>query len=182
MLLLISGPSTIGKNSRWLEAAESLGFRREVPYTTRQLREGEVDGVDYHFVTCSEFQEMIKTKSLLEWDYTIDNYYGVGADLQQRLTGNEKIVVQILGRMGLRLKSRLNEVFTILLLPCNQSILERRLATRQPACSKRELHLRTFHREEEQTHAPLFDLVVPSAESRTREEIVAILGQITIAE
>lgn len=59
MLLLIAGPSTSGKDSVWLRAAEGLGFAREVPLTTRARRASEKEGRDYEFVDVAVFQRLV---------------------------------------------------------------------------------------------------------------------------
>jgi guanylate kinase len=177
MILLISGPSGMGKDSQWLSCAESLGFRREVPYTTRRRRKGEIREFDYHFITVSEFQQMIKLDELLDWDYTLENYYGVAADLEGSIKNGENIVLQVLARMGIRLKHRLKNARNILLLPQDQAVLAKRLQLRRPKYSSKQLFLRILHGLEEQTHSRLFDKVVRGAEAMDEKTITRILSQ-----
>lgn len=178
MILLISGPSGVGKDTQWLSCAEFLEFRREVPYTTRKPRKGEVEGFDYRFITVAQFQQMIKANQLLDWDYTLENYYGVAESLEQSVTSGENIVLQVLARMGIRLKYRLKNARNLLLLPSNQAILTQRLRLRQPNYSPKELFLRILHAFEEKAHARLFDRVVRGAEGLDEKTITKILRQI----
>lgn len=77
-LFIISGPTASGKTSvvKKFLAQTSLPFAGITTCTTREKREGEVDGVDYHFFTESEFKEKINQAFFLEWAIVHNNYYG----------------------------------------------------------------------------------------------------------
>jgi guanylate kinase len=163
MLLALAGPSTIGKDSTWVRVAQSIGFTREVPYTTRQMREGEKPGVDYNFVTVRQFQAMIRGQELTEWDYTLKAYYGTEARLEEKILQGDDIVVSILARMALRFKRRFpSHVRTVMLLTSDFATLSERLHRR--GYRPEELAARVEHAAEESLHAGLFDLVVPDAD------------------
>lgn len=162
MLLTISGPSTVGKDTVWLPAAESLGFSREVPYTTRFPRQDEQPGRDYRFVRVSTFHTMIKRGAFTEWDYTLGSYYGTGVTLRQRIMAGENVVLQVLARMALRIKARLPGVRTVILLSSDPATLAARLTAR--GYEKSEIDARMQHSAEEQRHADLFDCIVPDAD------------------
>ncbi len=78
LLVVLSGPSGVGKDSI-LDELERRGhrFHRVVTCTTRAPREGEHDGLDYHFVTETEFDRLIATKGLLEHAVVYGRRYGV---------------------------------------------------------------------------------------------------------
>ena len=81
MLLLISGPTCIGKDTVWVKTAENIGFTRVIPYTTRKKRTGEEDGECYKFIKKSTFEKLILDNKLIEWDYFNGNYYGTHASI-----------------------------------------------------------------------------------------------------
>lgn len=180
MLLTISGPSAVGKDSGWVRLAESLGFVREVPFTTRAIRDGEVEGRDYHFISTNKFQDMIKNDLLTEWDYTLNAYYGTALSLKNRLEQHDNVVIQVLGRMALRLKRQLPDVQTVMLLTSDETTYIERLKTR--GCQGKELEARIAHREEELIHADLFDFKIPDADIMPDNKIMYRLSEIVIGK
>lgn len=178
MLLTISGPSTVGKDATWVRIAQSFNFHREVPYTTRAMRSTEKEGVDHYYISTPDFQKKIRDGSLAEWDYVHENYYGTDVNLIERTTKGENIVLQVLGRMGLRLRQRIPNVFSIMLISSERQTLKYRLSSR--GYKGDELMSRLFHWSEEYTHAPLFDLVVPDADIMTNYEVAQILQEVIL--
>lgn len=180
MLLTISGPSTVGKDATWVRIAQSLDFYREIPYTTRPRRNNEIEGIDHWYISVPEFQEKIRKGKLAEWDYVHENYYGTDISLSERTNRGENIVLQVLGRMGLRLRNRLPNVYSIMLISSERETLEYRLSSR--GYTGDELKSRLFHWGEEYTHAPLFDLIVPDADIMTNFEVTRILQDILLLQ
>ena len=68
MILIITGPSGVGKNTIINTLSEKLDFKFSVSHTTRPKRKSEVNGKDYHFVTEEEFQLMINNNELIEFE------------------------------------------------------------------------------------------------------------------
>jgi guanylate kinase len=84
VLFLISGPSGSGKTTilRTLmsfddNSSHGCPLAEIVSFTTRPIRPGEVDGIDYHFITVDEFHRLHASDSLIEWSQYGDNFYGV---------------------------------------------------------------------------------------------------------
>lgn len=131
-LIIFSGPSGVGKDTI-LDAWRKVNprVRRVVAYTTRQPREGEVDGVDYHFVEKQKFQKMAENGAFLEHKEVFGNYYAtpltdLDAMLARGLIAVLKIDVQgALAAMDLR-----PEAQTVFILPPNIQALEDRIRTR----------------------------------------------------
>lgn len=83
-IVCILGKTCAGKTT--LERTlEQVGFKRLISYTTKNPRAGELDGVDYRFVTHDQFQELMKNDLLVEWAQHCGKYYGspipVGSEL-----------------------------------------------------------------------------------------------------
>jgi guanylate kinase len=176
MLLAISGPSTVGKDSTWARIAEEFGFSREVPFTTRPRRSSEVDGRDYHFVNAEEFRRMIKKEEVTAWDFILGNYYGTSLSLRTRVQSGEKVVLQVLGRMAIRLKSRLPDVRTVMLQVSDQTMLRSRLELR--GYQHEEIEDRLKLADEELIHSPMFDFVVPDADILTDQQVRRVILEV----
>ena len=78
MVLVISGPSGVGKDTVWQSAQPCLpSFQRAITCSTRARRQHETEGVDYYFVSNEEFDRMIRDQELVEWAEVHENRYGV---------------------------------------------------------------------------------------------------------
>ena len=76
-LLVISGPSGSGKSSLMKEVLKKITDSYfSISSTTRSIREGEVDGINYHFISKEEFEKDMDAGFFLEWAKVHDNYYG----------------------------------------------------------------------------------------------------------
>ena len=76
LLYVISGPSGAGKGTICKRVLEELDIDLSISMTTRKPREGEVDGVNYYFVTREEFQERIAADGFFEYAQVYENFYG----------------------------------------------------------------------------------------------------------
>lgn len=68
MIYIITGPSGVGKNTIINELANKIDINFIVSHTTREIRENEIDGVDYHFVSLEKFQNMISNNEFIEFE------------------------------------------------------------------------------------------------------------------
>ena len=78
--IIISGPSGVGKGTICEVLLKELNAWYSVSMTTRGIRDGEVDGVNYYFISKDEFKERIEEGKLLEYNIYNDNYYGTPKD------------------------------------------------------------------------------------------------------
>jgi guanylate kinase len=127
------GPSGIGKNTIITHLMELYPgrFAFSVSHTTRAPREGEVDGVNYHFVTREKFEQDAANKKFLEHAEVHGNYYGTSFEAIRAVERSGKtcvIDVNIDGAIAVA-KSRLKP-FIIFLRPESIPALERRLRAR----------------------------------------------------
>ncbi len=97
LLIVISGPSGVGKDAVISEMkARGLPFFYVVTLTTRPRRPGERDGIDYHFVSESEFQELIQKGELIEWAKVYGNYYGVPKKgIEEALRQGKDVILKV---------------------------------------------------------------------------------------
>ena len=94
---MLSGPSGVGKSTvlaRVRELVPDLWY--SISATTRAMRPGEVDGVNYHFVTRDRFEELTATGRLLEHAYFAGNWYGTPRDpVEERLAAGDDVLLEI---------------------------------------------------------------------------------------
>lgn len=106
MLLVLSGPAGVGKDTVWREAAPQLPtFAKATTCTTRAQRPGEIEGVHYFFVSNEEFDRMIAAGELLEWAEVHGNRYGVPvASVKARLEsgGDVVCIIEVQGALNIR--------------------------------------------------------------------------------
>src|SRR5512139_114839 len=81
LLLVVSAPSGTGKTTvveRLVQVTPDLALSRS--YTSRSLRAGETDGIDYNFISRTRFEDMVTADAFLEWADVFGNLYGTGAE------------------------------------------------------------------------------------------------------
>jgi guanylate kinase len=131
-IFVLSAPSGTGKSTVAEQVRRNLpDLAYSVSHTTRAPRQGERDGVDYHFVSREEFQDLIAAGSMAEYAEIFGNLYGTSAQtLNQVLaTGRDLLLdIDILGARQLR--DHFPQGIYIFLLPPSRRELERRLRSR----------------------------------------------------
>lgn len=131
-LIVISGPSGVGKSTvvkKVMEHNANLHF--SVSATTRPMRPGEVDGVNYYFVSKEQFQEMIDHDQLLEHTQYVGNFYGTpAAPLDEALARGEDILLDIEPEGAMNTKRLRPEAVLIFMLAPSFQELENRLIGR----------------------------------------------------
>jgi len=132
ILYVISAPSGAGKTSLCKEIIDIYpDLRHSVSYTTRPIRAGEVDGVDYHFVTRKEFDAMVGEGAFAEWAEVHDNCYGTALrTLEEARTEGLDILLDIDCQGAAQLKKTYHKGVFIFILPPTLSELQRRLQGR----------------------------------------------------
>jgi guanylate kinase len=133
-VVVLSGPSAVGKSTvvRCLrDRIPELHF--SVSVTTRAPRPGEVDGVDYTFVTAEQFQQLIDDGALLEWADIHGGLHrsGTPAEPIRRATSDGRPVLIEVDLAGARaVKQAMPEAITVFLAPPSWEVLESRLSGR----------------------------------------------------
>lgn len=133
LLIVISGPSGVGKGTVRKALFSRIGHDLvySISMTTREPRVGEVDGVDYYFVSKDEFENEIKKGNLLEYAKFVGNYYGTPYDkvIEQLDEGNE-VVLEIEVQGAIQVKAKKPDAVFIFIAPPSFKALEERLKTR----------------------------------------------------
>lgn len=158
-MIIISGPSTVGKNPLIYKACDLYDLKYITPVTTRAVRKEEVNGIDYVFLSTIEFQSRIRNNEINEWDYCLENYYGYMFDFP----GDNNQITHGLSRMALRIKAKYpNEITTIFLMPNRKDRIFNNL---KHIYNGKELLLRQTLVEEELCHSVLFDRIFTCSDS-----------------
>ncbi len=135
-LFILSAPSGAGKTTliqRLLDSDDPDldGIEFSVSYTTRPARDGERDGVDYHFVDADRFQEMIAEDEFLEWAEVHNNYYGTARnEVEPRLEAGADVILDIDVQGAERVLHERPEAHSIFIIPPSFRALEERLRRR----------------------------------------------------
>lgn len=131
-LFVISAPSGAGKTSlvRALVAA-STRLCVSVSHTTRLRRDGETDGVDYHFVDAATFADMIAAGAFLEHATVFDHAYGTARrSVAARLEAGDDVILEIDWQGARSVRAAVPDAISIFILPPSVAELERRLRGR----------------------------------------------------
>lgn len=129
---MLSGPSGVGKGTV-CAALRKMGTELvySVSATTRQPREGEVNGVNYFFKTREEFSAMIESDDLLEYAEYCGNFYGTPKEfVEETLASGRDIILEIEVQGALKVKRKFPEGVFIFLLPPSLDELQSRIVTR----------------------------------------------------
>ncbi|MBE0498563.1 MAG: guanylate kinase [Campylobacterales bacterium] len=132
-ILVLSGPSGAGKSSLIKKIEESIGvFYFSISTTTRPMREGEVEGVHYHFVTKEAFQKDIEEENFLEYALVHGNYYGTSIKPVKEALKEGKIVIFDIDVQGHdAVQNRLGDITTsVFITTPSLKELKRRLSAR----------------------------------------------------
>ena len=161
VLIIVSAPSGCGKSTvvhALMEQRDKLRF--SVSATTRAPREGEVDGVDYFFVSRERFQQMVDEGAFLEHAEYVGNCYGTPrAPVEQQLAEGYDVYLDIDVQGAMQVKALRPETLMIFLMPPSMEELERRL-TKRGNNSPEEIKGRLEAAEREFALRDRFDYVV----------------------
>src|SRR3989339_324163 len=133
LLVVLSGPSGVGKGTvrRALFQMPNHDLVYSVSMTTRAPRPGEVDGVDYYFVSKETFLERIKQNKFLEWAEFVGNYYGTPRDkVEEQLDQGKEVVLEIEVEGALQVRKQMKDAVFIFLVPPGKHALYERLKLR----------------------------------------------------
>ena len=132
MLVVLSGPSGSGKDTVLEKLKESdFSFDKTISATTRAMRDGEKDGVDYYFIDKNTFEEKIKNQEFLEYTVYNDNYYGTPrSEVERHIDKGGCILLKIEVEGAGNIRKAMPESLSIFIIPPSMEELERRLRGR----------------------------------------------------
>lgn len=139
VMFVISSPSGAGKTTLCRRLiTEVPGVQLSISATTRAMRPGEADGVDYHFMTKPAFQDRIDRDEFLEWAPVFDNFYGTPrSEVEARLVAGIDVVFDVDWQGARALKTiRPGDVASVFILPPSIAQLKQRLEGRPGADPK----------------------------------------------
>ncbi len=178
MLVVLAGPSGVGKGTIVERlVARDPGLWESVSYTTRPPRPGEVDGVDYHFVSRAEFEALRDAGGFLEWFEVFGDLKGTPrGPVEDRLAAGEDVLLEIDVQGALKVREVFPEAVLVFVEPPSPEELRRRLTARGTE-SAAALDARLAAAAEEEAQARKFDAIVVNDDvERAVEQVAGILA------
>lgn len=130
-LIVFSAPSGCGKGTMLEEICKDDKFSCSISATTRAPRVGEVDGVNYHFLTREAFEKLIAEDGMLEYAQYCENYYGTPLKpVNDMLDAGKNVILEIEVQGAMKVKALRPDALLIFVLPPSIAELRRRLLKR----------------------------------------------------
>lgn len=163
-LFVISGPGGVGKSTITQEVARFEDFFLSISVTTRPPRDGEQDGVHYHFVTRAEFEARIANNEFMEWAEFAGNLYGtLEEDVQRHRLAGKHVLLEIELQGARQVKKVHPEAVLVFISPPSWEELEGRIRGRGSDSDER-IRERLAIAQEEMAAAKEFDHVLVNSE------------------
>lgn len=165
LLFVVSAPAGCGKDTileQLFKVTENVGY--SVSATTRAPREGEVNGVHYHFMSREQFEQMIKDEAVLEYTEYCGNYYGTPRKaVEDMLNEGKDVILKIEVEGAMNIKRLFPECCLVFILPPSMQELERRLRKRGTETEEKIIE-RTAQAREELKFAENYDYLIVNGE------------------
>jgi guanylate kinase len=182
LLFVLSGPSGVGKDTVITALKQqNIPLHFTVTLTTRIKRPDEIEGINYHFVSLSQFEELQHRGALLEWAIVHGNCYGTPLDqVREALLGGKDVLLKIDVQGAAKVKEQVPDAVFIFLAPPSLEALTPRLVNRGTE-SPQERTRRLRDAVEEVRQWAAYDYVVVNQEGRV-DEAVERIKSIIVAE
>lgn len=132
LLIIVSGPSGVGKSTIVHELVQQTGAALSVSMTTRPMGPNDIDGQDYYFVSEREFKDLVKLGQMLEYAQVYDNWYGTPAEpVEQALLAGVAVILEVDVKGAQQVKQRVPEAVGIFIEPPSEDDLLKRLRSRK---------------------------------------------------
>lgn len=131
-VLIVSGPSGSGKDTILKEVFKKLpDIKFSISSITRPMREGEVEGEKYHFISRDEFLSLIENDMLLEYNMYLENYYGTPRQpVDTVLAEGGEIIIEVDVNGAASIREKLPEAVSVFIMPPSFEVLKKRLSGR----------------------------------------------------
>lgn len=183
LLIVISGPSGVGKDTiaRRVIETDPEAFHFVVTATTRAPRPGEVDGVDYVFLSSDAFAEMIENNELLEYAVVYNDYKGIPKQqIRDALASGRDVIMRVDVQGAATIRKLIPNAISIFLTTETEGELDRRLRERKSeTVGGLNLRIATARQEMKRIHE--FDYWIINAEGGQQTAVNQILSIITAA-
>lgn len=176
-LFVITAPSGTGKSTIIEMVRGNLGeVYYSISHTTRAPREGEVNGVHYHFVSRQAFEKMIQAGEFIEWAVVYDQLYGTSTSaVESALSSGKDILLDLDIQGALEVKRQFSESTLIFIFPPSLEVLKERLQNRSMH-DDTNIELRMKRAEEEISKCKDYDfLIVNNDLEQSVKEVEAII-------
>lgn len=131
LLFVVSAPSGCGKGTILAEILKNEKFYYSVSSTTRKPRNGEINGVDYNFITDEQFKSLISSDNMLEYAEYCGNFYGTPRSMVDKMRClGKNVILEIDVQGAMNVKKNCNDAILIFIMPPSINELERRLRKR----------------------------------------------------
>ena len=178
IMLVLSGPAGCGKGTVRTHLLDTGDYTLSVSATTRAPRPGEVNGVDYYYITKDEFVSRIKAGEMLEYTEYCGNYYGTPKkEAEAVLKSGKNLLLEIEVEGARNVKAKFPDAVLVLLLPPTRAIQEQRLRSRGTE-TEDVIRMRLERAKEEIRFAKCYDYVVYNYDGqpdKAAKEILSII-------
>ena len=178
LMIVVSGPAGSGKGTVNAHLLKTGDFVFSVSATTRAPRPGEVNGVNYHFITREEFLSRIESGNMLEYTEYCGNFYGTPRkEAEAVLASGKNLILEIEVEGAMNVKKKFPDAILIMLLPPSFAVQEQRLRGRGTE-PEDKIIARLTRTHEELALANRYDYVVYNHDGcvdQAAEEILSIL-------
>lgn len=161
ILFIVSAPSGAGKTSLLRELVPTdTRLVMSVSHATRPMRDGEQDGVHYHFVSVAEFEALIEAGAFLEHAQVFDNFYGTSESaVKAQLASGQDVILEIDWQGARQVRQRFPLAVSIFVAPPSIAALRERLSGRGQD-SEAVVQRRMADARSELSHFPEYDYLV----------------------
>jgi len=179
LLLIISGPSGVGKTTITHRVEDALDAVFSISMTTRPKTADDKEGADYRFVTEREFKQHRDNGELLEWAQVFDNYYGTPrTPVAENLANGRVVILEIDVQGAIQVKQNMPEAFAVFVLPPSEETLLERLRgrRREDEATIQRRFAKAKHEIERAKSSGVYDVLITNDElDRAVEQTIAVV-------